>query len=110
MSAAEVLREADRRGVELWATPEGKLRWRAEGKLPADLASRISACKPDLLQLLGYRTEPTPMPRQVWTPQDDDWVCRAIEKSEGLPAGSLTLNPPAEPFEDFQRPQPRRRQ
>jgi hypothetical protein len=52
VTAADVLAGARARGVELTASPEGKLSWRCRGALPEDVRERLAAHKPALLDLL----------------------------------------------------------
>jgi hypothetical protein len=53
MIAPEVLNQARAAGVELSATPEGKLRWRRPGGLPSELRQALMAHKAEILELLG---------------------------------------------------------
>jgi hypothetical protein len=52
MSAADVLDLARAAGVELSATPAGKLRWRCPGRLQDELRQTLTAHKAELIELL----------------------------------------------------------
>jgi hypothetical protein len=52
MTLAAVLAEAHAAGVELSATPEGKIRWRCPGTLPEGIRQEIVCHKAELLALL----------------------------------------------------------
>jgi hypothetical protein len=58
MTATAVLREARAAGVELSATPEGRIRWRCLGPLPEALRQQLVADKADLLLLLAKDLTP----------------------------------------------------
>jgi hypothetical protein len=53
MSAAEVLEQARRQGVEVFAATGGKLGWRCRGPLPEGLRGLLAAHKDELLALLA---------------------------------------------------------
>ena len=58
MSPTAVLDQARQEGIELSATAEGKLRWRAPGALPDELREQLVQNKSALVLLLsGYTPE-----------------------------------------------------
>lgn len=53
MSAADVLHLVQGQGFDLYATPQGNLRWRARAPLPDELREQLARNKCDLLLLLA---------------------------------------------------------
>jgi hypothetical protein len=72
MSAMAVLEHAIRQGIELFATSDGKLRWRCQGSLPEGLRELLAEHKVELVALLEMgrpwdRSEPDRLVAEVIT-------------------------------------------
>lgn len=64
-----------------------------------DLAREALECMPQPVREVNKPADPPPpAPRKPWNPSpaDEEVICRAIEKDQGLPAGSVRLYTPQE--------------
>jgi hypothetical protein len=93
--AAQFLAEMKGLGIELRASGD-MVRYRPRHAMTPDLLERLRMHKAEILASLanGFRF----VPRKPWnpSPQDEAFICGAIERDKGLPSGSVRLYSPEE--------------
>jgi hypothetical protein len=83
MTAAEALEAARAAGVQLSATPEGKIRWRSRGSLPEPLRKALQAHKGELLA-------------RLWDQAEADRLIASLHPAWDAPTRSRSLHPLAD--------------
>jgi len=92
---AQFLAEMKGLGIELRASGD-MVRYRPPQAMTPDLLERLRMHKAEILASLA--DEAPPIPRKLWnpSPQDEAFICGAIERDKGLPPGSVRLYSPEE--------------